>query len=600
MFKQINVKKRITDFLGFSNQTSRTSNIAPEEHIPLPTKDDLLFLPLGGSGEVGMNVNLYGTNKHWIMVDLGITFNNSEYGIDFITANLELLKKSKVHQYIKGVVVTHSHEDHIGGIHEIWPYFKFHIYLTKFSKEILLKKLENKPYLEEIKNFYLHEIPQNKPFVLGDFLIEFIDLSHSIPEANGLWIKTPKGNIFHTGDWKIDKEPVSTKPIDVQKLKKISREKVDILVCDSTNVLLPGVSGSEKEVLETFKQLFKKFKKGKLLAACFASNIDRIKSIADAARINGRKVCLLGKSIIRMTDAADKCRYPIHLDHFISEEQAEKLKPHEVMYVCTGSQGDENSALARIARGVSKVKLSEKDVVFFSSKTIPGNERRVNVMMNNLARIGVKVVTSSEENIHVSGHPCRDELTQMYDWLKPKFLVPVHGEIRHLMAHKEFAQSKGIDGIIPENGTLISLLRKRIIRRYDVGRWGMDGKRFIDMQSSIIKERETISLQGAVFITIVLAKGNRLLKNHTTVTLSGLVDDNNKDIIKKIKDNIESLLNSYDNENIDNSPRKKRTQVRLQAESLRSKKVIEHIRNTIRSIIGKTPYIRIHWIYQTK
>ena len=522
--------------------------VAPEEHIPTPSKDDLLFLPMGGSGEIGMNVNLYGTNKHWIMVDLGIAFGSEECGMSFLTANLEIMRLSKIGKYLKGVIITHGHEDHIGGVHAIWPLFKFHIYCTKFSKEILLSKLEDTTYKKEIEDYYLHEIPASGNFKLGDFDITYLGITHSIPESNGLFIKTPHGNIFHTGDWKLDPGPIVGEPINENRFRMLAEEQVDYMICDSTNARTKGRAGSEEDLVDTFTHLFKnkRVSQHRIAVACFASNIARVKSVADIARSMGRKVCLLGRSLHRMTQAAEKCDLGMNLDQFIEEDKALHLKPHQVMYVCTGSQGDENAALARIARGVHRVKFEPGDTVFFSSRTIPGNEGRINKVMNNLIRLGCHIVTEKDAHIHVSGHPCRDELVQMYEWVKPKCLLPVHGEMIHLVEHARLARRHKIETLIPENGTLISLKKKKILRRYDIGRWGYDGNRFIDMGSPIIKERIHMGTEGCVFITLSITQDINL--KDIVITFVGLFDEGMDRFKHRIKDMIREVFNGKDKE----------------------------------------------------
>lgn len=573
-------------------EAQKASATVQDQIVPVPSHDDFLFLPLGGSGEIGMNVNLYGTNKQWIIIDMGISFGDGDSGIEFVTANLEFLKRSNIITYLKGVVITHAHEDHLGGVHEIWPLFKFHVYVTKFAKEILLNKLEGKTYKNELVQYYLHEIPHNGKFEIGDFQLEFLDITHSIPESNAILIKTPLGTILHTGDWKIDQGPILGQPIDAKNFQKLADQKIMAMVCDSTNSILPGHSGSEKEVYDALQILIAKIKTGRIIASCFASNLARIKGLADAGFANGREICLLGRSIDRMTEAAEKCRYPIHLDQFITEDIARRLPPEKVMYIATGTQGDEKAALARIARGVHRsVQLSAGDTVIMSSKIIPGNERRVGIMFNDLSRIGVNIITEKQEKVHVSGHPYQDDLKEMYSWVKPEYLIPVHGEILHLVEHAKFARKCGLRTLIPENGMLISLLRKKALRSYSIGRWGFDGNRFIDMMSSVIKEREVMGKQGCVFATLVVDKQrNHFLPDQSIISVTGLMEDNGEDLVTKIKNTINNLFNKPTVGDDDSAGK-------LESETVRTPKVRERISNIVRANIAKMPLISVHWIY---
>ncbi len=585
--------KRNSFFLKKTHKPkTESTSVVQDQIVPVPPHDDLFFLPLGGSGEIGMNVNLYGTNKQWIIVDMGISFGDGENGIDFVTANLEFLKRSNIFSYLKGVVITHAHEDHIGGIHEIWPHFKFHVYMTKFSKEVLLNKLEGKPYKNELVQYYLHEIPNNGKFSVGDFKFEFLDITHSIPESNAVLIKTHVANIFHTGDWKLDPGPVLGEPINAERFKKLSHEKIDAMICDSTNALLPGHSGSEQSVCDTLKDLIGTIKKGRIIASCFASNLARIKGLVDAAFANGREVCLLGRSIDRMTEAAEKCRYPIHLDQFVTEDIAKRFPPEKILYVATGTQGDEKAALARIARGVHRnVHLESGDTVIMSSKVIPGNERRVNVMLNNLARLGVNIITEKQKHVHVSGHPYQDDLREMYSWVKPEYLIPVHGEMLHLIEHAKFAKSCGLKTLIPENGTLISISRKKVLQTYSIGRWGFDGNRFIDMMSSLITDRQSMGGHGCIFATLVVdKKRNHFLADQSIISTVGLSEGPQEELVGKIKNSLNNLLNKAPSE-ADDSPGK------IDSEAIRNPKVRERIQSIVRSFYNKAPFVNTHWIY---
>ena len=546
--------------------------------IPIPKEKDLLFLPIGGSGEIGMNVNLYGHNNQWIMVDLGITFSDEPYGFDLVTANLDIVKNTSIGRLLKGVIITHAHEDHIGGVHEIWPYYKFHLYMTRFAKEILIRKLEDKPYADELIRYYLHDVPPHGKVTVGDFEVQYLGITHSIPESNALVIKTPAGTIFHTGDWKLDPNPCLGEATNEQRYRQLAKEDIVAMVCDSTNALSKGRAGSEADVAETFERLFNQRRKNRIAVTCFASNVARVKTIADLGRKHGRKVCLLGRSLHKMVESADQCQYPIHADRFISDSEAARLPKDKVMYICTGSQGDELAALMRISRNLHRLKLSEGDAVYFSSKCIPGNERRINILQNNLTRLGVDIITEKEEHIHVSGHPYQDELKEMYDWVKPQCVVPVHGEIRHLHRHAKFAKECGFDSLIPENGTLIDLKQRKILKRYGIGRMVFDGNRFIHYESAVVKERKLMGAQGIVFLSI---KGKFVF-----VSSHGLVDGLPEEFNKRVRDGVRKMLTN----NADS----------MKNQNIRDAKVTEYIKNLVRHMYNKTPEVKTHWLQDTK
>ncbi|USO02707.1 MAG: ribonuclease J [Alphaproteobacteria bacterium] len=543
--------------------------------IPTPKENDFFFLPIGGSGEIGMNVNLYGHNNQWIMVDLGITFADEPYGFDLVTANLDIIKSTSIGRLLKGVIITHAHEDHIGGVHEIWPYFKFHVYVTKFSKAILERKLENKPYAEELMKYYVHEIPAHGRVTVGDFEIQYLDITHSIPESNALTIKTKSGTVFHTGDWKLDMHPGIGEPVNADRYKNLAKQNILAMVCDSTNAMSKGRSGSEEVVAKNFDKLFAARKRGRIAVTCFASNIGRVKIIADLAKKHGRKVCLLGRSLHKMSEAADQCQFPLHVDQFISDVDASRLKPEKVLYICTGSQGDLNAALARIARGVHRVlRLGKGDIVYFSSKTIPGNERRINLLQNNLTRLGVDIVTDRDIDIHVSGHPNQDELKDMYNWVKPSYVIPVHGEFRHLYEHAKFAKSCGFDALAPENGTLIDLKKREILKRYSIGRIVLDGNRFINYESSIVKERRLMGTDGAVFVSI---KGT----NFVFVSSHGLLEENFEEYNKRIRDSVRKIV--IDNETAQNK-------------TLKEARIIDRVKQLSMNLLSKSPEVKVHFL----
>jgi len=390
--------------------------------------DALHFLPLGGAGEIGMNLNLFGYRGRWLMVDLGVTFGDPTIpGIDVITPDPEFIVERK--DRLAGLVLTHAHEDHIGAVPHLWPRLKCPIYATGFTASVLRRKLAEADLEDEAR---ITPIEAGAPFDVGPFNVELVRLTHSIPEPNALLIRTPLGAVFHTGDWKLDPEPLIGAPVDEAALRGIGDAGVLALIGDSTNVFEDGRSGSESDVRKSLIDLVGRFERRVAIAA-FASNVARLETIAAVAKATGRHAALCGRSLWRMNDAARENGYLRDWPRFLGEEDAAKLPRHKVLIACTGSQGEPRAALARIAAGSHpKIGFDEGDAVVFSSRKIPGNERAIARLQDMLVHRGVEVVTESEHFVHVSGHPARDELVDMYQWIRPQIAVPVHGERRHL------------------------------------------------------------------------------------------------------------------------------------------------------------------------
>lgn len=474
----------------------------------VPGKNDFWFLPLGGSGEIGMNLNLYGHDGQWLMVDLGVTFGD-RFGIDIITPDPEFIVSQR--ERLVGLVLTHAHEDHIGAIPYLWPLLKCPIYATKFTAEVVRQKVKEVPWGKEIK---IIEVPLSGELKIGKFLVEYITLTHSIPEPNALAIATSLGTVIHTGDWKIDPDPLVGSATDAERLQDWGKQGILALVCDSTNVFTEGVAGSEELVRqEMFNQIGVQ-KDRRVIVACFASNLARVETAILAAQKHGRKVCLLGRSLHKMVDAAQKVGYLKDIPPFIDADVAMQLPPEDVMIISTGSQGEPRAALSRMAMDAHPlIKLDHRDVVFFSSRVIPGNERSINLLQNNLVRKGIHIITSNDEDIHVSGHPARDELMQMYEWIKPQVLIPVHGELRHMTEQAELGLSCGIPkAVVPENGSIIRLDIKNpgIIDYVPTGRLGYDGSRMVPMVSTMLSERGKLATNGVVLVSIVLDRNGDL------------------------------------------------------------------------------------------
>jgi ribonuclease J len=473
--------------------------------------EPIYFLPLGGSNEIGMNLNLYGygpeEDRSWIIVDCGVTFGDlTTPGIDIITPDPRFIEERK-HQLL-GIVLTHAHEDHMGAVAHLWRRLQCPIYATPFTAWLMRDRLAEHGLLGEAA---MHEIGLHHRFELGPFDLQLVTLTHSIPEPNGLIIRTPTGAVLHTGDWKIDPEPLIGNTTDVAALEAVGEEGVLAMVCDSTNVFTEGESGSEAGVKENLTQLVGE-QSGKVAIAAFASNVARLDTAIRAAEANGRRVCLVGRSMHRMTQAAKAVGLLQDVQPFVEEEEAGYFPDDAILYLCTGSQGEPRAALSRIAEGTHRhVTLGKGDTVIFSSRIIPGNERGIFDLMNKLAARGVELVTEKDRHIHVSGHPCRDELRQMYAWAKPNVAIPVHGERRHLMEHAEFAKSLQVPhAIAPQNGSLIEITREgaRIVDETPAGRLYVDGNFLVEAESESIKERRRLAFGGHIVVAATLSHGD--------------------------------------------------------------------------------------------
>ncbi|MBL8771945.1 MAG: ribonuclease J [Phenylobacterium sp.] len=476
--------------------------------------DELVFLPLGGSNEIGMNFNLYGfgppQDRRWIVVDLGVTFGDQTTpGVEVILPDPQFIEEYA--DRILGIVLTHAHEDHIGAVAWLWPRLKAPIYATPFTAFILREKLREADLLEEAA---ITEVPLGGTIELGPFRLELITLTHSIPEPNGLAIKTPLGTVLHTGDWKIDPDPLLGGVTDADAIRRLGDEGVLAMVCDSTNVFVDGHAGSEADVRETLIPLIGSLK-GRVAVACFASNVARMDSVARAAEANGRRVCLVGRSMHRMAAAARSVGLMEGLKPFLEDAEAKHFPDDGVLYLCTGSQGEPRAALARIADGTHPhVRLGAGDACVFSSRVIPGNEIPIRNLQNKLTERGVRLYTERDHpGIHVSGHPCRDELAEMYRWARPQIAVPTHGERRHLMEHAAFAADLQIpQQVTPRNGDMVRLApgRAEVIDEVPSGRLYVDAGVLTPENGEALRERRHASFNGVVAVAVVLDGRNRL------------------------------------------------------------------------------------------
>ena len=483
--------------------------------------EHISVMPLGGLEQIGANCTLIGYKDSWIMVDLGIAFHD-KLGIDVITPDISfpLSLKNK----LKGIFITHAHEDHIGAVHYFWSRFNCPVYLTEFSAEVLKQKLKSRKFDSETSRI-ISVFPKS-PILVDEFKVEFISVAHSILGACGLYIQTPGGSLFHTGDWKIDETPLLGDKTDFERLSEVGNNGgVDCLLCDSTNVLVSEDAGSENDVKNKLDKLITKYKEKRITITCFASNVARIESICELAQKHNRKVVIIGRSIYRMIDAVTETSYYTkdfkrYIDNIVPAEQGASMPPGQVLMICTGSQGEEKSAMYRLARGENRfIKLGKDDVVLFSSKVIPGNELSIREMQNAFVQMDVDFVTSDfESDIHVSGHPNKNALRKMYNSLKPKALIPLHGDPVMLHAHKKFAEECGVKNTIfatsgdviavhKGDGALKKLNHRNVI--YNV----LDGKYIIPINSNCLVERTFMSTQGHIGISFVIDQYNKLVDN---------------------------------------------------------------------------------------
>ena len=469
--------------------------------------EDLVLLPLGGTGEIGMNCYCYGVGpaqaREWIMVDLGVKFGDErDPGIDLIMPDVGYITKNR--KRFHGLVVTHAHEDHIGAICHLWPQLQCEIHCTPFAAELLKLKLIEHGLDEDVK-LVVHK-PGSK-FTLGPFKLELVPVTHSIPESCALFIDSGRGTALHSGDWKIDRSPQMGHNIAEKRFRELGERGVDALVCDSTNVLREGVSPSEKDVAATLADIIANAK-GRVAVTTFASHVERISCAVKAARSAGREVVIAGRAMRNTIEAARKCGYLKDAGAFLDFEEFGYLPNDRVLLLCTGSQGESRAAIARIAEDSHpQISLEKGDLVIFSARTIPGNEKDVSAVLNNLAKLEIDIITPDEALVHSSGHPRQGELKQMYEWLQPKILVPMHGEPRHLRAHAQFAKAQGIPETILLEDMKIARLKPgqaEIIDEAPGGRLHLDGKLIVDSEDGPAKERRKLSFSGIIFVSVLM------------------------------------------------------------------------------------------------
>lgn len=485
---------------------------------------ELVFLPLGGAGEIGMNLNAYGYGpeeaRRWIIVDIGVTFGREDTtpGVELILPDPSFLEGEDV----LAIVLTHAHEDHIGAIAWLWPRFKVPVYATPFTAALVREKLKERGLAGEVP---IRVLELGGAAEIGPFSIALLTLTHSIPEPNGLAIRTPLGLVWHTGDWKIDPDPLVGAVTDAAGVRALGDEGVLAMVCDSTNVFVEGESGSEAGVRESLIDLVKG-RSGKVAITAFASNVARLETAIAAAQASGRSVCLVGRSMHKIVRAAQSVGLLTDAPPFIDEEDAGYLPAHAVLYLCTGSQGEARAALSRIAGGSHRnVSLGKGDTVIFSSRMIPGNEASIHALIDQLQAREIAVITANEAHTHVSGHPAREELRQMYQWARPRIAVPVHGERRHLIEHAAFAQSLQIpETLVVKNGDLIRLApgEAAVIDEVPAGRLHVDGDVLVAAESEALQDRRRLAAEGAITVSLAISEKRGAIVSGPDIRARGL------------------------------------------------------------------------------
>jgi ribonuclease J len=542
---------------------------------------DLVFLPLGGVGEIGMNLALYGIGpergRRWLMVDCGVSFAGPELpGVDLVMPDIRFVEK--IRDALDGILITHAHEDHYGALYDLWPRLEVPVWMTPFAAALHAAKREMEPCAPRIPTTV---VAQGSRFTIGAFDVELIAMSHSLPEPNAVMIRSPHGNVLHTGDWKIDLDPRVGRPIDLARLEAIAGEGIAAMVCDSTNAPREGRSPSEGDVAAGLREVIAKAPR-RVAVTIFSSNIARIRSVAEAAEAAGREVVVIGRAIRRAIDVATDLGFLDGLPPFRDEEAYGYLPPEKVVAIVTGSQGEPRAALAKIAADDHRsVAFSAGDTVIFSSRTIPGNEKAVGAIQNALVSRGVRIVTDRDALVHTSGHPRRDEMTELYCLVRPKVAVPVHGEAVHLAAHADLARSAGVPKvIIPKNGQMIRLApgdRPEVLDHVDHGILVKDGSILGEPEVTGVAERRRISFAGAVAVAVVLDERGDLAGDYAA-SLFGLPnhDAAGRSFHDTVADAVEGTIESI--------PRARRRDDALVAEAIR-----RAVRSAVNERWGKKP-----------
>lgn len=542
---------------------------------------ELVWLPLGGAGEIGMNLSLYGYGGKWLMVDCGVAFADDRTpSIDVFVPDIRFIEERR--EDLVGLVLTHAHEDHLGAVGYLWNRLQCPVYATPFACGLLRRKLAEAGLDRQTP---VTEVPPGGGFSLDPFSVDFIQLSHSIPETQALVIETPAGRVLHATDWKLDPDPLIGPRTDEDALRSVGEKGVLAMMCDSTNVFVHGTTGSEGPVRDSLADVVAA-QTGRVVITMFASNVARLESAVMAGVATDRSVCLVGRSLLRIADIARECGYLRDCPEFVDPRDVGYLSRENVLILATGSQGEDRAALARIAMDDHRdISLQDGDTVIFSSKEIPGNERAIGRVHNALARLGVKIITEREEHVHVSGHPARDELATLYSWVKPPLLVPIHGESRHLLEHRRFAESNGVPATaMAENGEMLRLAPgpAEVVDFVPAGRLAVDGKRLVPSSGAVLRARKRIGFSGVAVATLVFNDKGQLI-DEPQLSAPGVFDEDDADVeaFDRAIDEMEEAVLSL-------SPRARKDDEAVEEAARRA------LRRTMNEATGRRPQVQVH------
>ena len=566
--------------------------------------DDLLFLPLGGANEIGMNLNLYHLDGKWIMIDCGMGFAYDIPGVDMMTADISFIKANR--KNLLGIIITHIHEDHLGAVQHLWRELEAPVYATEFAANFLRTKLHESRLDKEVP---IHLIDGSKDLNLNPFQLEFVGLTHSVPEMKAVIVKTRKGNILHTGDWKFDPDPVVGELSEKERIKAYGdRGEIMAVVCDSTNALSEGHSRSEGELYDSLKSLIIG-RTGLVGVTTFASNLARIHTIARIARDVGRKVVLAGFSLHRLHEVGKKSGYFAENFEFVSDREMKFYDKKELLVISTGCQGEPNAATRKIATdNHPTIRFTKGDLMIFSSKIIPGNEKKIFELFDELAKKQIDVMTEKDHFVHVSGHPSQDELREMYALAQPKIAIPVHGEFIHTKTHAELAKNCGVPRVIQiENGAAVKfdgqdLAATSIVGNVKWGYIGVDGKQLLDLKGDIIRERKKLQFAGIIMISIAVTDSLTLAASPKIIGVGSYDLKRDRDSEEMLKKEIQFFLKHKARElNLNDGfglqfLKKKKTRKKLQ-----ESKIMNEIEKSLRSkmlkifedLMGKRPALEI-------